>query len=291
MLMRAPRRGLVDGQLAGELAAGAGAGAQAGVADELPGQSGVMGGGDHRGVVDPGGRRRRAGLLGPGLGVGVPADDVRDRGPGGGTVVADLDGGHVERVEEQPGVHPGQERVDLIGVAVQGDGGGLGDLAPLGPQERLAQLAGRGVAGRRAGAVTLQRRLAGLGMDRPVVDGLDPRGEQGVELIEAAGVVPALFGGTTGSGAGPCDLDEELVPDSPEKSFDLAASLGPARAECTSLMPSDAHERSRAASTKALPLPGVDPIGDAAGGQRRPQGRGQADSVLGEPEPVPGDRP
>jgi hypothetical protein len=45
----------------------------------------------------------------------------------------DLDGGHVERVAGQLDMHPGERRVGFASVPVQGDGGGLGDLAPLRP--------------------------------------------------------------------------------------------------------------------------------------------------------------
>ena len=46
---------------------------------------------------------------------------------------ADLDAGQVERVEHQLDFAPDQGRVDLVGVAVQRHGGGLGDAAVLLP--------------------------------------------------------------------------------------------------------------------------------------------------------------
>src|SRR2546423_117450 len=54
--------------------------------------------------------------------------------------VADLDISQVEGVEDQLDPAAGQQFVDLVGVAVQGDRGGLGDSAELAPQERLPQL-------------------------------------------------------------------------------------------------------------------------------------------------------
>ena len=66
-----------------------------------PASSGVVGGVDQPDVVDASGRGRRGGLLGPGLGVGVAADDVRDRLSGGVAVPAHLDDGQVEGVEDQ----------------------------------------------------------------------------------------------------------------------------------------------------------------------------------------------
>jgi len=77
------------------------------VADLLlqPGVVSVAEGGE---VVDPG--RGRPGpvlpVAGAGLGVAVPADGERDRGPGGLPAEADLDAGQVERVLCRPGHHP-----------------------------------------------------------------------------------------------------------------------------------------------------------------------------------------
>jgi hypothetical protein len=49
----------------------------------------------------------------------VPLDAVRDRGPGRDSAHSDRDGGEVERVEHQLDPVPDQERIDLIGVALQ----------------------------------------------------------------------------------------------------------------------------------------------------------------------------
>jgi hypothetical protein len=71
---------------------------------------------------------------------------------------ADLDVGEVERVEDQLDPPPDQGGVDLVVVAVQADGGGLGDGAPFRPQERLAQLRGEG----RAGVPSTAQRSSGV---------------------------------------------------------------------------------------------------------------------------------
>jgi hypothetical protein len=92
-------------------------------------------------VVDPGpDRLGGCGVVGSGLGVDVASDDVRDRVAHGAAVPADLDPGQVERVEDELDLAPDQHGVDLVLVGVQPDGGGLGDGAPLRPQERLPQL-------------------------------------------------------------------------------------------------------------------------------------------------------
>jgi hypothetical protein len=52
-----------------------------------------------------------------------------------------------------------------------------------------------------------------------VVDGLDPGGEQRVELAQVGDRVPARIVGIAG------DLDQELLADGPEVAFDLAAAL------------------------------------------------------------------
>jgi len=69
-------------------------------------------------VVDPGGCRLGPVLAvgGAGLGMAVPTDGERDRGPGGLAAGPDLDLAQVERVEDQLGVPPGQPGADLVGV-------------------------------------------------------------------------------------------------------------------------------------------------------------------------------
>ena len=80
-------------------------------------------------VVDPGRRRRWwCGLLRAGLGVGVAADDLRGGQSHRFAVVAYFDAGQIEWVEDEFHGAPGQERVDLVGVAEQADRGGLADL-------------------------------------------------------------------------------------------------------------------------------------------------------------------
>ena len=150
-------------------------------------------------------------------------------GPGGGSggrsttgtpcahrpaLEADLDGLHVEGVEDDFDTRPDQGGVDLEGVAVQGDRRRLGHRAGLGPQERLMQR-GRGRQRRRAGGEQpVDRRLAGLGVAAAVIDGLDPGAEQPVES------------GQIGRRSG-FDLDEELDAHRLEDSFDLPPALRP----------------------------------------------------------------
>jgi hypothetical protein len=52
-----------------------------------------------------------------------------------------------------------------------------------------------------------------------VIDGLDPGGEQPVELAQIGDRMPARIGGIAG------DLDEELLANGPKTAFDLPASL------------------------------------------------------------------
>ena len=90
----------------------------------------------------------------------------------------------VEGVEDQLDAAPDQSRVDLVGVGVQRDGRGLGYGAPLGPQERLMQLGGCWQRRRFGGGEPGRRGLLGFRMHALVVDGLDPAGEQLVELAQ-----------------------------------------------------------------------------------------------------------
>ena len=108
--------------------------------------------------------------------------------------------------------------------------------------------AGVGSGGGPAASHRCQRRLPGLGVHPAVVDGLDPGGEQRVQLGQvgdrAAGAV-----------AGVGDLDQELLADGAEEPFDLPAALraGPG-VEWMSLIPSMAQARSSHESTNAEPL-------------------------------------
>ena len=172
----------------------------------MPGDLGVALVGEQLEVVDPGrrGRRRELAL---GLRMGVPADHERHREPERAVLVADLDPGEVERVEHQLDLATDERRVDLVLVAVQRHGRGLRHRPLLAPQERFAQQR-RGRERWRAGGVEpLERCLPGLGVHASVVDDLQPRGEQAVQLGELHTVV---------------DLDQELIADRPEKAFDLA---------------------------------------------------------------------
>jgi hypothetical protein len=70
----------------------------------------------------------------------VPADPVRHRVAHRPAVPADLDRSEVKRVEDQLDLAADQSGIDFVGVAVQPDSRGLGDGAPLRPEERLPQL-------------------------------------------------------------------------------------------------------------------------------------------------------
>jgi hypothetical protein len=146
--------------------------------------------------------------------------------------VTDLDDLQVERGEHQLDLASGQRGFDLVGVAVQGHGRGLGDRAQLRPQERLGQRVGGGhgravPGGLPAVVPPLQGCLPGLGMHLVVVDGLNPGGELGVELEQTRGRCQLPLGQV--GGAGVSDFDEELVAHGAEETLDLAAALGAVR--------------------------------------------------------------
>jgi hypothetical protein len=171
---------------------------------------------DHGEVVDPAGAwcgLGGAGGVGDGGGVDVAAELERDRGSHGALLVADLDVAQVEGVEDQLHGRADQGRVDLVAVAEQADHRLLGDLATLGPQERLPELGGSGQARWRARKEPLYRRLAGLGVDPVVVDALDPGTEQAVQLVQIPCPAAAV------------QLQEELLADGAEDPLDLAAAL------------------------------------------------------------------
>ena len=114
-----------------------------------------------------------------------------------------------ESIEQQLDLAPNQGRVDLIDVAVQGHGRGLGHGAEIGPQERFPQQcwAGQIWASRRGAPPPCQRRLAGLVVDPLVVDGLYPCRKQGIHLIEAGHHGACACRGVVGG-----NLDQELAP-------------------------------------------------------------------------------
>lgn len=101
------------------------------VVDPLPELRGALGV-DQPQVVDPGRRRRgRDRGLGLGFGVRVPGDQVRDRLAEGAAAEADVDVGQVEGVEDQLDLTADQRRVDVVGVGLERDRGGPGDLPQL----------------------------------------------------------------------------------------------------------------------------------------------------------------
>jgi len=134
--------------------------------------------------------------------VGVAADDQRGRDPGRRALDEHGELGEVFGVVAQLDPLADQARVDLVVVAGQGDGRGLGDLTGRRPAERLGQQHRVGGPRRPAGQEPGDRWLAGLGMDASVGDLLRPGGEPVVQLVEAGD-------------AGGLGLDQEPLPDEP----------------------------------------------------------------------------
>ena len=190
--------------------------------------------------------------------MGAAGDLVRDGQAHRFALVADLDPGQVEGVEDQIDAPPGQGGVDLVAVLVQRNGRCAGDQAAFFPQERLPQHLGVGDGQRRVGEPGVPARqgaLVRLGVDPPVVDLLDPGGEQLVQAQQGrgrvgagaqarcrtrppgpgttvagavGGIVPGLLrGGGFAWGGG--DLDEELLAHGAEEPFDLSPALRAAR--------------------------------------------------------------
>ena len=90
-------------------------------------------------VVDAGQGGRGGVLIRRSLGVGVPADDLRDSAADLAALPVHGQLGHVERVEDALDLPPGQERVDGVDVPLDGDRAGLADLPDHAPAERLLQ--------------------------------------------------------------------------------------------------------------------------------------------------------
>ena len=234
-----------------------------------------MAAGEQREVVDAGGRRNRDGV-GSGHGVGVAADDAGDTGAHRPALVADVDGGEVERVEDALDAAADEDGVDLEGVAVHADRRCLGHRPLLGPQERLVQLVRRRDHERPAGNEPLERGGVGLGVDPAVIRGLDPRAEQPVHLDQVSD--------TAGGG-----LDEELVAHGPKEPFDLAAAFGPSRSRVDEADAEHGARPQQRGRHERAAVVDVDRARDPAGAEAVTQRRLQADGVLGVAPPVAGD--
>ena len=122
-----------------------------------------------------------------------------------------------------------------------------------------------------------------------MIDRLDPRGEQRVELEQRRGRGESSLGQLFGGGVG--DLDEELLAHATKPPLDLAAALRAVRGGV------DQPDAELAAGPQQ---PGVDvgaAVVDVDAGRDTPRGEGglqrggQAHRVLGEPEPVPDGQP
>src|SRR5271165_3007558 len=94
---------------------------------ELLAEGGLVGVGDQLQVVDAGQGGRGRVVVRRGLGVGVPADDLRDGAADLAALPVHSQLGQVERVEDQLHLPAGQERVDGVHVSLQGHGGGVAD--------------------------------------------------------------------------------------------------------------------------------------------------------------------
>jgi hypothetical protein len=113
-----------------------------------------------------------------------------------GVVEPDLDLGEVEGVVVQFDSLTAQVGGDAVAVVVEGEGRGLGDLAPVTVQEGLTQLCGVDGAGGGSrvlaealgpsaqGRRAFEGSLASLGVELGMVDHLNPGQERFVELAE-----------------------------------------------------------------------------------------------------------
>lgn len=117
-----------------------------------------------------------------------------------------------------------------------------------------------------------------------VIDRLDPGGEQRVQLEQPSGGGQLLGGEVFGAAVG--DLDEELITDGAEESFDFAPSLGSVWGGVHQPDPELAAGPEQPGIDVGRPVVDVAGGWHPAGGQRGLQCGGQPHGVLGEPEPV-----
>ena len=234
---------------------------------------------DEMEVVDP---CRRWGRLdagfGAGGGMGVTADHDGHGRAHRPVRPAGLDTGQVERVKDQLDASADEGGVNLVGVGEQAHRRGLSHRPGLGPQERLVQLLGGGVAGQASGAEPLEWGLFGLGVDSAVIDRLHPGGE---ELVEAGDVVDLGVG----------DLDEELVAHGAEHPLDLAPPLRAARTGMDHADPEAGARPQQLGGHKRAAVVQIHGVGDAPRSEPGTQGCFGADGVFGRHPPIPGEQP
>ena len=166
-----------------------------------------------------------------------------------------------------------QRRVDGVGVALQGHGGGAGHPAGHRPAERLGEPGGIGLAGRAAGLEPLDRGLAGLGVHPAVGDLPGPGGEQVVELVQR---LDAVVGG----------LGQERLPDVAVEPFLLPPPL---RRVGFRMHQADAQHRAGTGQPrvrKRRPVIGVENLREAAAGDRPAQQVLAGPGVLVREEPA-----
>ena len=117
-----------------------------------------------------------------------------------------------------------------------------------------------------------------------VVDGLDPGGEQGVQLQQRSRLGEPLLSEVFNAAVG--DLDEELVAHGAEEPFDLPPALRAVRGGVDQADAELAAGPQQPRIDERAAVVDIDRLRDTTGGQRGLQRCGQAHGVLGEPEPV-----
>ena len=109
-------------------------------------------------------------------------------------------------------------------------------------------------------------------MGAPVVNDLQPGGEQPVQLRELDTVV---------------DLDQELIPHRPKKSFDLPFRRGRARARVNQLHAEDGASAEQLGGHERRPAINQNPCRNATGHQPSPERSLEAEHVLAGTPPPP----
>jgi hypothetical protein len=166
--------------------------------------------------------------------VGVAANGEWGGDPGRGALDEYRQPCEVFWVVAQLDPTPDQRRVDLVAVAGQRDGRGLGHHPYRRPAKRLGHQHRVGRFGWPADKPPGQRGLAGLGVNTGVADLLGPGGEAVVELVQAVD-------------AGLLGLEQEALADQAVQSLLLASALG-----CVRFAVDQADTQHRAAACQRL---------------------------------------
>ena len=203
----------------------------------------------------------------------VSLDHKRHRHPALAAIESHLHLGQRKRIEHEIDLTARELGVNLVGVAVHGDRSRLGNGPPLRPTERFGQRHLTRPDRHPRDEEPFQWCLPGLCVNAPVVDLLNPALKDPVEILKARGRAVLEF-------------DQQLLTNRAKDTFDLPASLRPARRGMDQLNPEHGAGSQQLPGHKRAAVVNVDRLRQATGGDPRAQRPGGVQDVLACGPPV-----